>query len=547
MTTTNAAVGRGLSLAYKLGGALAIALVSLAAVAVLSVTALRHSGQELTDLAREDMPMAVMAAEIDGNLMDQDIEYQRMLRAAWAMKAGASEADSSFQENRDTFVKLSKDSDKSFAELKTTLSAAMDDPDPAVATTYRTLKASVERIDGLQKRYEEAVATVAQHLAAKRPDEALTANPAVGAARSEAETAIAGFIGEIRRLVAANAEAAETANRRAVLLVAALSLLAVVGSAVAGVVIVRDILRRVASAQHTAERIAGGDLTQPITVHGSDELAQLLAAMQRMQQQLNQVVSSVRDNAESVATASQQIAQGNVDLSHRTEEQASSLQQTASSMEQLGTTVQHNAANARQASELAAGARQVARQGGDAVQQVVDTMRGIEDSSRKIADIIGVIDGIAFQTNILALNAAVEAARAGEQGRGFAVVASEVRTLAQRSAAAAREIKELIQASVSRVGQGTAQVHAAGERMQEIVSAVERVTGVIAEISTASAQQASGITQVGQAVSQMDQVTQQNAALVEESAAAAESLRQQADQLVAAVSSFKLARQLTAA
>jgi methyl-accepting chemotaxis protein len=241
-----------------------------------------------------------------------------------------------------------------------------------------------------------------------------------------------------------------------------------------------------------------------------------------------------------VATASAQIASGNSDLSGRTEEQASALEQTAASMEQLGSTVRQNADNARQANQLALNASTVAVQGGDVVAQVVGTMKGINDSSRKIADIIGVIDGIAFQTNILALNAAVEAARAGEQGRGFAVVASEVRSLAQRSAEAAKEIKGLITASVERVAQGTQQADLAGETMTEVVGAIRRVTDIMGEISAASSEQSTGVAQVGEAITQMDQATQQNAALVEESAAAADSLQRQAQELVQAVAVFRL-------
>ena len=265
--------------------------------------------------------------------------------------------------------------------------------------------------------------------------------------------------------------------QRAAVFLLGLALLALVATAALGTWIVRATLRRVSQAQQAAERIAAGDLTGAIHLDSGDELGRLLTSTQRIQDQLAQVVGSVRANAESVATASAQIAQGNADLSQRTEEQASSLQQTAASMEQLGGTVQNNADNARQANQLAQGASAVAVQGGEVVAQVVQTMQGIEQSSRRIAEIIGVIDGIAFQTNILALNAAVEAARAGEQGRGFAVVAGEVRTLAQRSAEAAREIKGLIGASVERVGEGTQLVKRAGERMDEIVNAVRRVAG----------------------------------------------------------------------
>ncbi len=293
-------------------------------------------------------------------------------------------------------------------------------------------------------------------------------------------------------------------------------------------------LRRVAQA------VAAGDLNTRIHLRPGDSKS-IMATLKSMSEALSNTVKTVRQNAESVATASQQIASGNADLSGRTEQQASSLQQAAASMEQLGSTVQQNADNARQANQLAISSSAVASQGGELVREVVGTMREINDSSKKIADIIGVIDSIAFQTNILALNAAVEAARAGEQGRGFAVVASEVRSLAQRSAEAAREIKSLINASVERVAQGTEQVDRAGATMQEIVASIQRVSDIVAEISAASTQQSSGVLQVGQSVTEMDKATQQNAALVEESAAAAESLKQQSSQLVQAMAVFKLA------
>jgi len=291
----------------------------------------------------------------------------------------------------------------------------------------------------------------------------------------------------------------------------------------------------------SAEAIAGGDLSRSIQAEGRDECAQLLAALAGMRNRLSDLVSDVRRNAEGVASASVQISHANNDLSARTEEQASALQQTAAAMDELSSTVRMNADNARQANVLAQGACEVAAQGGEVVGQVVDTMKGINDSSKKIVDIIGVIDGIAFQTNILALNAAVEAARAGEQGRGFAVVAGEVRSLAQRSADAAKEIKSLISTSVARVEQGTLLVDRAGVTMQDVVESIRRVTDIVGEISTASSEQSTGVSQIGEAVTQMDTTTQQNAAMVEEGAAAAESLKGQAQELVSAVSVFKLA------
>ncbi|MDO8449601.1 MAG: methyl-accepting chemotaxis protein [Rhodoferax sp.] len=307
-----------------------------------------------------------------------------------------------------------------------------------------------------------------------------------------------------------------------------------------GLALVRGIARSLTQAMDAANAVAQGDLSHPIPVGGQDEVAQLLKALSAMQQSLAKVVSTVRSGSEGVATASAQIASGNHDLSSRTEQQASALEETAASMEELSSTVKQNADSARQANQLALNASTVAVRGGEVVAQVVDTMKGINDSSKKISDIISVIDGIAFQTNILALNAAVEAARAGEQGRGFAVVASEVRSLAGRSADAAKEIKSLINASVERVDQGSVLVDQAGTTMSEVVSSIKRVTDLMGEISAASNEQSQGVSQVGEAVSQMDQVTQQNAALVEEMAAAASSLKSQAQDLVNTVAVFKL-------
>jgi methyl-accepting chemotaxis protein len=304
--------------------------------------------------------------------------------------------------------------------------------------------------------------------------------------------------------------------------------------------VTRSITRPLNEALAVAQRVANGDLTSTIATPSRDETGLLLGALQQMNENLKSIVTEVRTGTDSISTASQQIAAGNADLSQRTEEQASSLEETASSMEELTSTVKQNAENARQANKLAAGASEVAVKGGSVVGQVVETMASINEASKKIADIISVIDGIAFQTNILALNAAVEAARAGEQGRGFAVVATEVRNLAQRSAAAAKEIKELIGNSVEKVGNGTRLVDEAGKTMEEVVSSVKQVTDIIAEITAASQEQSSGIEQVNQAVMQMDQVTQQNAALVEEAAAAAESMREQAQQLEHAVAVFRI-------
>jgi methyl-accepting chemotaxis protein len=331
-------------------------------------------------------------------------------------------------------------------------------------------------------------------------------------------------------------------SRTQYLLIATVCVIALL-AALAGYAIARGVLREMGGepgyAAEIATRIANGDLGVAVEVRAQDR-SSVLHAMSRMQQRLRDIVAGIKTSSDHIQGASAEIAAGNADLSERTEQQASSLEETASSMEELTGTVKQNAENARLASQLAAGASAVAVEGGEVVGQVVRTMSSINESSRKIADIIGVIDGIAFQTNILALNAAVEAARAGEQGRGFAVVASEVRTLAQRSAAAAKEIKTLISDSVGRVEDGSKLVDKAGHTMEEIVTAVKRVTDIMAEIAAASQEQTAGIDQVNQAIVQMDQVTQQNAALVEQAAAAAESMQEEAQSLTEAVAIFKL-------
>ena len=307
-----------------------------------------------------------------------------------------------------------------------------------------------------------------------------------------------------------------------------------------GYALVKGITGPLLLAGDVAKAVAQGDLSQQINISGKDEVAAMMQALASMQTSLARVVSSVREGSESVATASAEVAHGNNDLSVRTEQQASALEETAASMEELGATVRQNADSAQQANQLALNASKVAMEGGEVVAKVVQTMKGIDDSSKKISDIISVIDGIAFQTNILALNAAVEAARAGEQGRGFAVVASEVRALAGRSAEAAKEIKTLISASVDRVAQGTALVDKAGATMTEIVSSIRRVTAIVGEISAASSEQSAGVAQVGEAITHMDSATQQNAALVEQMAAAASSMKSQAQELVDAVAVFTL-------
>ncbi|MGK5043881.1 methyl-accepting chemotaxis protein [Janthinobacterium sp. GB1R12] len=344
------------------------------------------------------------------------------------------------------------------------------------------------------------------------------------------------YEGEQAAQAATQAETLSASARASMIILGSVAVL--LGAFVAWI-ITRSITRPINAAVAVAETVASGDLSSHIVVNSSDETGRLLGALKAMNDSLLGVVAQVRHGTDAIATASSEIAAGNLDLSSRTEEQASSLEETASSMEELTSTVKQNADNARQANQLAKSASEVAVRGGSIVAQVVDTMGTINDSSKKIVDIIGVIDGIAFQTNILALNAAVEAARAGEQGRGFAVVATEVRNLAQRSAGAAKEIKELIAASVANVDTGSRLVNEAGQTMGDIVDSIVRVTDIMGEITSATHEQTIGIEQINMAIAQMDEVTQQNAALVEEAAAASQSMQEQAGELAHVVGFFK--------
>jgi len=362
-------------------------------------------------------------------------------------------------------------------------------------------------------------------------------------AQEEFLASITAFTQAQTELLQQAGDKAEKEGSEAIQLSVAVTAAAIALAMVVAYILARSLLRQLGGeptqAQDLASAITQGDLTQRIAVAAGDR-GSLMYQLSAMQKSLERLVSNVRQSSAAVSTASIEIAQGGQELSSRTEQQASALEETAATMEELGTAVRNNAESAKRADQLAQGASSVASQGGAVVGKVVATMQGISDSSRKIGEIIGVIDGIAFQTNILALNAAVEAARAGEQGRGFAVVASEVRSLAQRSAEAAKEISALIGRSVEQVEQGTLLVDQAGKTMGDIVGSVRRVSSIVGEIATACAEQSLGVQQVSEAVSQMDQATQQNAALVEESAAAAESLKEQALQLVQVVSAFKL-------
>ena len=402
-----------------------------------------------------------------------------------------------------------------------------------------SLKVMTSTVLPITARYKKAV-TDAIDLASMDPNTGIAAMQSATAEYGKLRDELASTVKQLDAQTAAAIYASKTANEKMLWLIGAVLPLALALLGVVAVLVARGVTRPLNQAVKFAQAVASGALDNNIETHGTDEIGLLLAALNDMNASLARVVGEVRTGTESIATASSEIASGNMDLSGRTEQQASTLEETAASMEELSSTVKQNADNARRANQLAVSASEVARKGDQVVGQVVATMASINASSTRIVDIISVIDGIAFQTNILALNAAVEAARAGEQGRGFAVVASEVRNLAQRSTAAAKEIKDLIGDSVSKVGAGSALVAQAGSTMAQIVESVTRVTEIMVEISVASSEQSAGIEQVNQAIAQMDTATQQNAALVEQAAAAAHALQDQAGNLAQVVSVFTL-------
>ncbi len=506
-----------LSLRRLLQGALAAATLGMMCLTGVSLYETQHGRQLANELAA-DVRMARAAGLVD--MMHDALRSDALAALLAGPQAEAAEA-----------AAIRKDVDengKTLAEqLETLRSEAGDKLGPAGQAAIA--KAAV---------YRTAAATLVD-AALTDTAKAQALRPAFERAFDELETELEAMSGTIEAAANQRASGVDAFFAKLVVAIACAWLTCVLGLAALWAVGQRQ-LRALTDGLRIAQAVAQGDLSSEVAVRGSNEAAQLMGALARMNERLREIVQTVRLNSDGVATASAQIASGSLDLSKRTEQQASRLQAAASSMQQLGGLVTRNGEHTRQADTMARQAVGVARQGGTAVHEVVSTMSSIHASSKRIADITGVIDGIAFQTSILALNAAVEAARAGEQGRGFAVVATEVRALAKRSADAAREIKSLIGSSAQQVEEGSALAGRAGGTMQEIVQAIERLTALMGDVHSAGSAQASGMAEVGSAVSEMDHATQQNAALVEESAAAAESLRQQAERLVASVAVFRL-------
>ncbi|MGQ5291713.1 methyl-accepting chemotaxis protein [Pectobacterium actinidiae] len=514
------------SVKKKLATMIAAIIISFMILTAFLLSRQADTTTELQSLYEKDYQAASIIGQIDGLLTRVDINILRMI----AIGDPASIATWKSQ-NTENFTKV----ETLLNTLKPIIDSSMTSSFDGLLSSYTLMRKGMEhQVQAVESGDMKNASEINKNEVKANADQTFGALFTLKKAQDEL----------------ANAKVTEQQNIDMTTRI--ISLLAVIVVALAsillGAVILRSLLRQLGGEPLVASQVvnlmAQGDLSHPISVKDNDQVS-LLAQLKEMQASLSGIVTSVRSNAESLATASIQISQGNQDLSQRTEEQASALQQTSATMEQLGSTVSNNAENARQANQLASGASTLAAEGGQMVERVIETMKGINSSSKKISDIINVIDSIAFQTNILALNAAVEAARAGEQGRGFAVVASEVRNLAQRSANAAKEISELITNSVGQVEQGSQLVDEAGETMTRIMTAINQVTDIVSEISASSQEQSSGVKQVGQAITQIDSVTQQNAALVEESAAAAENLKEQAQQLVHAVAVFQVTPMVT--
>ncbi len=513
MTFANLKIGHRLAIGFGL--VIALMLV----VTAIGVTQITRINNSIKSMARDHYPKTVMANTIKGALNDTSRSMRNVLFLSVATEIAAELAaiDKSGALIADTLARFEK-------------SAGSEQDKKLIAEVKQARERYLPILDGYVKLIKDGQIEQARDLTL----------PEIAPFQQKYFDALDKLIEfEGGLMNAAGSQAEDVASATRMLMITLASAAGILALAIS-VLVTRSITRPLTAAVAVAKRVAGGDLTTRVEVNGRDETGELLTALRDMNDSLTDTVSRVRAGTETIAVASREIASGNTDLSARTETQASSLQETASSMEELTQTVKQNAENAQQANQLVSTASERAVRGGQVVGQVVSTMGSIKDSSRKIVDIIGVIDGIAFQTNILALNAAVEAARAGEQGRGFAVVAAEVRNLAQRSAGAAKEIKALISDSVEKVEAGGKLVDDAGKTMDEIVTSVMHVANIMREITAASDEQSTGIEEINRAIAQMDEMTQQNAALVEQAAAAADSMRGQAAALAQSVSVFKL-------
>ena len=511
-----------ISIGKRLGLAFAVLTLFIATMLAVGIWRLQAVAQSTADMMARPLSKERVISDWYRTV------YSNVNRHALVARSSDAELARQFVADN---VEASKASSRQQAELQKLISTPEE-------------QALFDQVSVLRTRFVQARDTIYQAKAEGRADEAerLLRSDFQPAADAYLQT-LQALLDHQRQRISEAAAGVQAEFERGRMQLAGLGGLAVLIAVALAVAITRSITSPLARAVHAVETVAAGDLTHRVHSDAQDETGQLLRALDGMGDQLRNVVGQVRQGADGVASASSQIASGNLDLSSRTEEQASALQQTAASMEQMTSTVRQNADNARTANQLAVSASELASRGGQVVDQVVGTMGDIHEASRKIVDIIGVIDAIAFQTNILALNAAVEAARAGEQGRGFAVVASEVRTLAQRSADAAKQIKDLITASVERVDAGHTLVEEAGVVMRDVVAGVRRVTDIVGEISAASQEQTQGLEQVQHAITQMDAVTQQNAALVEEAAAATRALEAQSVQLVQAMVHFQVGQE----
>ncbi|KAB0585539.1 methyl-accepting chemotaxis protein [Comamonas kerstersii] len=511
-----------ISIGKRLGLAFAVLTLFIATMLAVGIWRLQAVAQSTADMMARPLSKERVISDWYRTV------YSNVNRHALVARSSDAELARQFVADN---VEASKASSRQQAQLQKLISTPEE-------------QALFDQVSVLRTRFVQARDTIYQAKAEGRADEAerLLRSDFQPAADAYLQT-LQALLDHQRQRISEAAAGVQAEFERGRMQLAGLGGLAVLIAVALAVAITRSITSPLARAVHAVETVAAGDLTHRVHSDAQDETGQLLRALDGMGDQLRNVVGQVRQGADGVASASSQIASGNLDLSSRTEEQASALQQTAASMEQMTSTVRQNADNARTANQLAVSASELASRGGQVVDQVVGTMGDIHEASRKIVDIIGVIDAIAFQTNILALNAAVEAARAGEQGRGFAVVASEVRTLAQRSADAAKQIKDLITASVERVDAGHTLVEEAGVVMRDVVAGVRRVTDIVGEISAASQEQTQGLEQVQHAITQMDAVTQQNAALVEEAAAATRALEAQSVQLVQAMEHFQVGQE----